>query len=110
MSIKLETFGDNFKLLEDYEIKGYTIPKGFVTDFATLPRFSLSLMGRPTRAQFQRASLVHDYLLVTKKPSRKEADELFLEVLLEDGVNKRKAYMMYLGVSIFGKFKQIMYK
>jgi hypothetical protein len=101
MPIKLETFGDKFKLLEDYDIRGYTIPKGFVTDFATLPRFSLSLMGRPTRGQFQRASLLHDYLLKEKVIPREDADKLFHKILLEDGVNKRKAYVMYLAVSFF---------
>ena len=104
MSIKLETYGDMFRLLEDYVIRGYIIPKGFVTDFATLPRWSLSVMGRPTRGQYQRASLLHDYLIKYNVLSRGEADKIFHEILLEDGTNKFKAKVMFLSVSLFGKY------
>jgi|SaaInlStandDraft_1057018.scaffolds.fasta_scaffold08478_6 hypothetical protein len=104
MGIKLETFGDKFKLLEDYEVRGYTIPKGFPTDFATLPRWTLSLLGRPTRGQYQRASLLHDYLLKAHILERWEADMIFHELLLEDGSSEFKAKVMYLSVSFFGKY------
>jgi hypothetical protein len=103
MNIELTTHGDDFQLKEDVEIKGYTIPKGFVTDFATIPRFALSLMGRPTRQQFRRASLLHDYLLKETDVSNEESSRLFYEVLLEDGTKPFKAYIMYLSVKYLRK-------
>ena len=109
MNLELKTHGDSFQLLEQVEIKGYTIPKGFITDFATIPRFALSLMGRPTRQQFRRASLIHDYLLKETDINTKEASKIFYDVLIEDGNHKFKAYIMYISVkylrNIYRKLK-----
>jgi hypothetical protein len=96
--MELRTIGDKFQLLEEQIIKGYVIPAGFITDFASIPRWAISLFGRPTRAQFQRASLLHDYLLVHKVEDNKRASDLFYKVLLEDGVKLWKAYIMYFSV------------
>jgi hypothetical protein len=101
--MNLKAVGDNFQLQEDVTIEGFTIPAGFITDFATIPRFALSIMGRPTRQEFRRASVLHDYLLVYNKVDNRTASILFHRVLLEDGTKPVKAYVMYLAVRYLRK-------
>jgi hypothetical protein len=100
--MKVELIGDEFKLQEEVTVRGYTIPAGFRTDFASIPRFALSLMGSPVRKEYRRASLVHDFLCVTKMATRASADRIFYEILLEDGTKKRQALLMYLAVIVWG--------
>jgi len=104
--VKLETNGDEFVLLADTTIHGFTIPAGFSTDFATIPRWALSIFGRPTRSEYQRASLLHDYLVRLSigglgLVDLKTAHKMFLNVLLEDGTSKVRAYLMYWAVVLF---------
>jgi hypothetical protein len=101
--MKLKTIGDKFMLIEDTWVEDYKIPEGFITDFATIPRFALSLMGRPSRKEFRRASLLHDYLLVENLASNEKASKLFYKILLEDGTKPFKAYIMYLSVRYLRK-------
>ena len=105
-----------FALAEDFEkeiifnkVKTVvSVNKGFLTDFASVPEalwFWISPFGK-----HQEAALLHDKLYSTGGQlkglknflTRKEADELFYEVMLKDGVNKVKAKLMKLGVRLFG--------
>ena len=102
--MKLQIVGSSFKLEQNVTIKGITIPKGFITDFASIPQWALSFTGRPTKKEFQRASLLHDYILVENLMNNKEASKVFYELLLEDKTYKPKAYIMYLAVRYFRKW------
>lgn len=64
---------------EAYE--AVTIPAGFVTDFASVPRIFWSAL-RPD-GQYAYAAVVHDYLYWTQTRSREEADEI-LKMAMED--------------------------
>lgn len=90
-----------FILLEDVVVKGYCIPKGFETDFASVPKSLWNIL--PPLGKHNRASLLHDFLYVNNINSRKYSDHLFLCTMLEDGVNKIKAYLMYFGVRLGGQ-------
>ena len=83
-----------------------TIKEGFHFDFASITRPLWWLYpphgtkGNP----YGIAALVHDWLLEHKKINgrsitRKEADEIFLEILLYTGCRKTLAYAMYAAVS-----------
>lgn len=50
-----------FKLLEDELVMGYTIPKGYVTDFASVPKFLWSIL--PPLGRHNLAALLHDWML-----------------------------------------------
>lgn len=93
-----------FELLEDVDINGYKIKKGFVTDGASVPfgaRNSFNPMGRAFPA-----AIAHDHRCVTNQP-RKEANELFHRDLIDCGVSKTKARMMFIGVETYRIFKRI---
>jgi hypothetical protein len=90
-----------YTLLENVAIYGYIIPKGYTTDFATIPQILWSLL--PPIGKHNRAALLHDWLYDNKIGSRKKADDLFLKQMEIDGVNLITRYVMYLGVRLFAK-------
>lgn len=94
----LHAINKKFELAENIIIEGFVIPKGFKTDFASIPLFLVPFIGRPTKKEFRRASILHDFLLVSGQVSSTKASKLFKKVLIEDGTNKIKANIMYLGV------------
>ena len=86
------------------------VPKGFTTDFASVPRFFWRVL--PPWGQYSKAAVVHDYLYANEKYSlpggytvmvtQKYADELFLELMAVLGVSKAKRLAMYSGLRAFG--------
>ena len=94
----------NFVLVKpvNVEIDGreFTIPKGFITDFASVPKAFWSIL--PPMGKYGLAALLHDYLYRTGLVSRKEADKLFLKMMKKLGVSRWKRIVMYLAVRVFG--------
>lgn len=78
-----------------------TVPVGFVTDFASIPRIFWMLL--PTWGKYGNAAVIHDYLYCTKERSRKEADDIFYEGMLVLGTKKITAKVIYLAVRLFGQ-------
>ena len=67
-----------------------TIPTGFHTDGASIPRVFHNIIG-PTGPGWFEAGVLHDYLYSRHsdehfKTTRKQADDLFLEVMFNIGV------------------------
>jgi hypothetical protein len=75
-----------------------TIPKGYVTDLATVPRLCWGVISPSGRHDL--ACLVHDYLLDTGY-SRKQADKQLLHFLRLTGVHPVKTYLMYFFVRLY---------
>ena len=81
------------------------IREGFEFDFASVPR-ALWWLYPPQGTKgnpYGIASLVHDWLLTHhkfggRKITRKEADDIFLEVMLYTGCRKSLAYTMWAAV------------
>lgn len=78
------------------------VPKGFVTDFASIPRPIWSIL--PKWAEYGTASVVHDYLYWTQQCRRKQADRIFLAAMIDSGVSNWKCWTVYLAVRSFGYF------
>jgi len=76
-----------------------TVPDGFVTDFASIPRIARFLITGHGHDRW--AAVVHDYLYSIGF-DRKTADAIFYEALLVSGVNKIKARAMYRAVRTGG--------
>jgi hypothetical protein len=68
------------------------IPKGFVTDLATVPRIFWGIISPSGRHDL--ACVVHDYLLDTGY-NRKQADRELLHFLKKSKVHKVKSHLMY---------------
>lgn len=80
-----------------------TVPAGFVTDFATIPRFARFIFSNFDRTA--KACVVHDYLIRTGSRPRREVDAIFLESLEVLGVTRWKRYVMWSAVRIHGIIK-----
>lgn len=78
----------------------YMVPRGFVTDLASIPR-ALRWLIDPDGPSRQ-AAVLHDFLYCIHYSTRAEADALFLEALAACGVNRATRYAMYLGVRAGG--------
>ena len=130
--------GRNFKLIEefDYDVgvlgSGDTIhvPKGFVTDFASIPHVPIALLGLvavflgnwlgniwlsilgaciifcivqlPNAGKYGKAAVLHDRIYQTHSRTRREADSIFKEAMLVSGTLPITAFVIWLAVRLFG--------
>lgn len=81
-----------------------TVPVGFVTDFASVPRqlpFAYALYGSTANA----SAVVHDYLVRRSQVRWKRAAQVFLEAMEAEGVSWWKRIPMYLGVRLAGLWR-----
>ena len=65
-----------------------------------IPNIFSKLIGDRYDEKFARASCIHDFLIRIEH-NINERDRIFYEVLLEDGVSKPKALVMYWAVKIY---------
>ena len=93
-----------YELLNDleYSVNGekLKVEKGFVTDFASVPRALHWLFSRNSLQS--RASIIHDYLYSTGVKSRKDSDVIFKNLLRNDYATCLTGILMYLAVRICG--------
>lgn len=97
------------KLVWTNGVKTVVVPPLFQCDLASVPRIPLAYL--MVGGMGEVAGTVHDYLyregaeitegLVTRTPTRKEADDIFLTVLGEEGVSWFKRKAMYYAVRGF---------
>jgi hypothetical protein len=79
----------------------FTVPAGFVTDFASVPRtipIAYALCGGCA----EEASVVHDFLYTTHPVDRATADAVFREAMAVTGVPAWRRWLMWSGVRVFG--------
>lgn len=77
-----------------------TVPAGFVTDFASVPRPIWWIL--PKWGRYGNAAVIHDYLYASKLYSRPTADAWFLEAMGVLGVRPLTRWVMYKAVRWFG--------
>lgn len=88
-------------LSEDYG-KAYTVPKGFITDFASVPRLPFAYLLAGNTAHW--AAVIHDYLYRHAEVEPKEiADLVFHEAMAASGVPAWRRAIMFKAVSAFGR-------
>lgn len=80
--------------------KAYTIEKGFVTDFASVPRIPVAYWLTGNTAHL--AATVHDYLYQHGLEPRSVADDIFAEIMDGTRVPGWRKAMMWMGVRLFG--------
>ena len=85
----------------DSSLGTITVPAGFTTDFASVPRLFWNVL--PPFGRYGKAAIVHDYLYRTRGlVSKPVADALFLEAMKALGVGTLTRYTMFLAVRLFG--------
>lgn len=88
--------------------QGFTAPKGFITDFASIPQPLQGMIG--VLGNNIRSAILHDYHCTpagkeANRVNQKQADDLFREGLKVDQVRWSKARVMYAGVTLFQRVK-----
>jgi len=76
------------------------VPRGFVTDFASVPRIFWTFF--PKHGEYTRAAIVHDFLYWEQKCSREQADELFDIVMADSEVDSTTRFSIYTAVRVWG--------
>lgn len=102
--------GDNFILQGELIYQSdlwpdyIAVPKGFVSDFASVPRIFRPL--HPVNGKHRAPAVVHDYLVRKEGFDRRVADRIFLEAMEATGVAKWRRYQMYWAVALVTFFKR----
>lgn len=74
------------------------VPKGFVSDFASIPQY-LWPIGLSPHGQDSRAAVVHDFLYWAQGCTRDQADRLLILMMKESHVGTFDEWAIYAGVS-----------
>jgi hypothetical protein len=88
-----------------------SVPVGFVTDGASVPRPLWSLL--PAWGRYSRAAVIHDYLCVllnsgtphAEAGTRRKADAVFYEAMKVCGVGGVVRFVMWAAVRLAGMLK-----
>lgn len=77
-----------------------TVPVGFVTDFASVPRVPVVYLAEGGRGD--KAAVIHDWLYTTQAVDRATADAVLREALVACGYGTGTAGAFWLAVRAFG--------
>lgn len=88
-------------LTGDLEIDGVTIPAGFLTDLASVPRWATPLIDR-TSWPWVAAGLVHDWRYVAHDTDRAAADAEMSDIARRHGATRTAALVAWIAVRLFG--------
>ena len=101
---RLLTDGQRAQLVTAYSVTArgrvWVVPAGFVTDWASVPRFLWPMI--PPMGRWSVPALVHDYLYRTHIVPRAEADAVFLELMRRHGTNCFTRNIIFRAVRLFG--------
>jgi hypothetical protein len=78
------------------------VPKGFVTDFASIPRVFWSLL--PTDGNYVYSAIIHDYLYWTQEGKREDADRVLQLSMGDFKVNALTSATIHSAVRLGGGF------
>ncbi len=78
-----------------------TVPKGFVTDFASIPQ-PFWATGLSPNGKYSKAAIVHDYLYWTQGCTRRQADNILMIAMKESDVDVTTRAAIYEGVRLGG--------
>lgn len=108
-SLKIEVHqsdskGNVYRLLEGIEYMALSIPIGFESDGASVPRFFWRLVFPPGDSRALYAAFVHDYVYRTHPRgwTKANADKIFEHLLICGGIPRWRAKLAYWGVKFFG--------
>jgi len=97
--------GRRVKLTKPYTVTlngiSWTIPAGFVTDFASVPRWLWWIV--PPWGRYFPAAVVHDWLYSIQDRPRENADKIFLLIMEALNTPAWRRQIMYRVVRWFGE-------
>ena len=86
------------------------IPKGFITDGISTPKWLQPVIGEPFEGNTLRAAIVHDYLCHCKCETQAFTHGIFREILKLDGVSKWRRNAAWLGVVAYNRLRNPKWK
>lgn len=92
--------GFGYALGSEYSGNVIEVPKGFVTDFTSVPRVFQWLV--PRWGKYGNAAIIHDWLYWQQDLPRREVDLVFLEAMGVMRVFPLTKHLIYRAVRIFG--------
>lgn len=92
-----------YMVVEPYSYAGVFIDIGFMFDGASIPAIAWQVLYTPFHPDVMAAAVVHDKLYRTGERPRRQADKLFKEMLIMNGVDEVIAKLMYRGVRVGGR-------
>jgi hypothetical protein len=92
--------GRTWTVDEDCDCDGVIVPKGFVTDLASIPQCFWNIL--PPFGKYTPDAVGHDYRYRYHIGTRKEADDRFLEGMKRNGVGWLIRNTIYWNVRAFG--------
>ena|SRR5665213_364238 len=102
------------KLMKDFhvsfsrgqELYVYTVPKGFITDGASIPDifWGFPFYFTPFQGLTLPGAVVHDHYYTNKIPPKSFADWTFYNLLKKYKAGKIKSMLYYIAVSHFGHY------
>lgn len=78
------------------------VPKGFVTDGASVPPVFWPLVSHPLAPSSLRAAILHDYQCRERVGDSRIVHRTFHQALRADGCAPIRAWLMWLAVRLFG--------
>lgn len=96
-----DPFVPALRLVDDFTFqqasgKLWTVPRGEVLDGKSLPPLFRDLVGPPFEGAFRKAAIVYDFATHTMHEPWRDAQRMFLEAALAEGVDPPDARAMYL--------------
>jgi hypothetical protein len=92
----------SYRIVEDFSYKDITVPAGYITNGADIPRLFWSITP-PNRSDIMEAVVIHDYLC--DKELYDKADRYFLEILQHSDISKLLVYTLYIPVVVYHFFR-----
>ena len=105
--LKWDNLRNTFVVYKEFSVfvdgKEYKVDEGFTTDLASIPRWATPLV--PKLGHHLQPAVFHDWCYENGVPGMKrvEADRIFLNGMLIQGVRKTRAWLMYGAVRVGGK-------
>ncbi len=91
---------EDWELVQDFtettKYGTFTVPKGYVTDLASVPRLFWFVL--PPFGRYSQAAVIHDYIYNTCD----DKHEVFYDLMLKYKTAKWKAKVMYVAVVVWG--------
>lgn len=94
-----------WRIDEPLTFQGVTVPAGFISDGASVPRPLWWFL--PQWGRYSSAAIVHDYLCrsldegIALGLTRRDADRIFYDGMIECGVNITIRWLMWVSVRLY---------
>ncbi|MBY3181362.1 DUF1353 domain-containing protein [Rhizobium laguerreae] len=95
------TLGQEFGFVDSGN-NGWMAKKGLLTDGASIPPWAQPIVGNPFEKAFIKAAVIHDHYCDRHVRPWRQTHRVFYDALLESGVSKSKAGIMYFAILVGG--------